>query len=160
MSLNGLVAYIWSMLAIHFPEPDFRFQGTRGQEMIWDRVRRKWVRLTPEEWVRQNFVRYLTLEMKYPQSLIAIEKQIKLGERIKRYDIAVYRETAPWMVIECKEPEVTLDQKVLEQVLRYNSKLTARYLIITNGVMHYGWEVKQGRFITLNTLPIWPLRAE
>ena len=134
------------MLEIQFPEPDFRFQGEKGREMIWDRIRRKWVRLTPEEWVRQNFVRYLTAGKGYPAALIAIEKQIRLGELNKRYDIAVYHNTRPWLVIECKEPEVAIGPKVLEQILRYNSRLTAKYLVLTNGHQHFGWQIQEGRF--------------
>lgn len=144
------------MLAVEFPEPDFRFQGEKGQEMIWDFIRRKWVRLTPEEWVRQNFVRFLTGVKGYPPSLIAIEKQIKLGELSKRYDIAVYYNTEPWLVIECKEPEVPIDQKVLEQILRYNSRLTAQFLILTNGHQHFGWALDSTGFKWLEQLPDWP----
>lgn len=144
------------MLEIQFPEPDFRFQGDQGQEMIWDTIRRKWVRLTPEEWVRQNFVRFLTGGMGYPPSLIAIEKQIRLGEMSKRFDIAVYYNTKPWLVIECKEPDVPIDQKVLEQILRYNSRLTATYLVLTNGYQHFGWEIQSGGFKLLQALPDWP----
>lgn len=148
------------MLLVEFPEPDFRFQGEKGQEMIWDTIRRKWVRLTPEEWVRQNFVRFLTQKKGYPAALIAIEKQIRLAELNKRYDIAVYHEARPWLVIECKEPEVNLDQKVLEQILRYNSSLTAQFLVLTNGRQHFGWAVKQGQFFALQQLPDWPERLE
>jgi hypothetical protein len=144
------------MLAVEFPEPDFRFQGEKGQEMIWDSIRRKWVRLTPEEWVRQNFVRFLTGVKGYPPSLIAIEKQIRLGELSKRYDIAVYYNTEPWLVIECKEPEVPIDQKVLEQILRYNTKLTAQFLILTNGHQHFGWQLENTGFRWLEALPDWP----
>jgi len=144
------------MIQIEFPAPDFRFGGEKGQELIWDSIRRRWVRLTPEEWVRQNVVRYLTKAKGYPQSLIAIEKQIRLGELNKRYDVAVYYNARPWLVIECKEDRVPIDQKVLEQILRYNSKLSASYLVLTNGYQHFGWQIAGGRFISLDAFPDWP----
>lgn len=128
--------------------------------MIWDTIRKKWVRLTPEEWVRQNFVRYLTVSKQYPAALIAIEKQVRLGELSKRYDIAVYYQSRPWLVIECKEPGVPINHKVLEQILRYNSRLTAAYLVLTNGHQHFGWHIKEGRFQLLTALPAWPVSPE
>nr|WP_205195766.1 type I restriction enzyme HsdR N-terminal domain-containing protein [Chitinophaga sp. Cy-1792] len=102
--------------------------------MIFDRFRKRYVVLTPEEWVRQNFLQYLDKVMKYPTALIAIEKEIYLGELKKRFDIVVYnREMTPWMLIECKEMEVPLTQATLEQAVRYNMVLPVQYLTITNG---------------------------
>ena len=90
--------------------------------------------LTPEEWVRQNFLQYLTQIKKYPASLIAIEKEIKLGELKKRFDVVVYdKKGNPWMIIECKEMNVDLSKQVLHQVLRYNITMQVPYLVITNG---------------------------
>lgn len=143
------------MLIVQFPEPEFRIQGSKGQEIIWDSIRRKWVRLTPEEWVRQNFVQYLIRHKNYPASLISVEKEIRLGEMKKRYDIAVYKEAKPWLVIECKELNVPINRQVLEQILRYNARLTASYLVLTNGRMHYGWSITNQEFIPLEELPEW-----
>ena len=105
-----------------------------NSEMIFDEVRRKWVALTPEEWVRQNFLQYLVQVKKYPASLIAVEKEIKLGELKKRFDIVVYDAASkPWMIVECKEMNVELNKQVLDQVLRYNITMQVPYLVLTNG---------------------------
>ncbi|MGB4843150.1 MAG: type I restriction enzyme HsdR N-terminal domain-containing protein, partial [Ferruginibacter sp.] len=113
--------------------------------------------LTPEEWVRQNFLQYLIQIKKYPASLIAIEKEIKLGDLKKRFDIVVYdRNSKPWMIIECKEMNVILDRKVLDQILRYNITMQVPYLIITNGsyCMAVTTENKEMELIT--DLPFFP----
>lgn len=108
--------------------------------MIFDTLRKKWLLLTPEEWVRQNFIQYLILERKFSSSLIAIEKAIQLGELKKRFDILVYdRNHKPWMMIECKSSQVTLTDSTVQQVLRYNLSTPVEYIIVTNGPTTYGW---------------------
>ena len=123
------------MIAIQFPAPDFKITQDNGRDFIFDRFRKKYVVLTPEEWVRQNFLNYLVNTLGYPPSLIGIEKEIKLGELKKRCDIIVYnQQTKPWMIVECKEMTVPLTQVTLEQIIRYHMVLPAAYLVITNGV--------------------------
>ena len=122
------------MIKIEYPAYQPKIKEEEGKELIFDEIRKRWVVLTPEEWVRQNFLQYLMLVKKYPASLIAVEKEIKLGELKKRFDIVVYdKHTKPWMIIECKEMNVALDKTVLDQVLRYNITLQVPYLVITNG---------------------------
>ena len=122
------------MIKIKYPPYQPKIKEEAGKEFIFDEFRKRWVILTPEEWVRQNFLQYLTQTKKYPASLIAIEKEIKLGELKKRFDIVVYDgNTKPWMIVECKEMNVKLDKSVLDQVLRYNTTLNVPYLVITNG---------------------------
>jgi hypothetical protein len=122
------------MIKIEYPPYQPKIKKAGVKEFIFDEIRKRWIILTPEEWVRQNFLQYLTQTKKYPASLIAIEKEIKLGELKKRFDILVYdRNTKPWMIIECKEMDVTLDKSVLDQALRYNISLDVPYLVITNG---------------------------
>ena len=89
------------MIKIQYPKFDFRIKKEDGKEWIFDEFRKQWVRLTPEEWVRQNILQYLVQVKKYPASLIAIEKEITLGELRKRFDILIYRDAKPWMIIEC-----------------------------------------------------------
>ena len=109
------------MIKIDYPPYQPKIKKENKKEFIFDEFRKRWVVLTPEEWVRQNFLQYLTLIKKYPASLIAVEKEIKLGELKKRFDIVVYdSHTKPWMIVECKEMNVALDRTVLDQVLRYN----------------------------------------
>jgi len=122
------------MISINYPEPTFRIKEEDEETFIFDTVRRRWLVLTDEEWVRQNFIGYLIQVMKYPASLIAIEKEIYLGELKKRFDILVYNTNhQPWMLVECKSPEIRMDTPVLEQVLRYGISVPADFLVITNG---------------------------
>lgn len=122
------------MIKIEYPPYQPKIKTEADKEFIFDEFRKRWVVLTPEEWVRQNFLQYLTQIKKYPASLIAIEKEIKLGDLKKRFDIVVYdRNSKPWMIIECKEMNVVLDKKVLDQILRYNITMQVSYLVITNG---------------------------
>jgi hypothetical protein len=142
------------MVAINYPEPDFRIKKEGGKEFIFDTLRKKWLVLTPEEWVRQNFVRYLLQVKNYASSLIAVEKEIKLGELKKRFDILVYNNNhQPWMMIECKAAEIKLDEKVLEQILRYNISLPVKYMVITNGEMTYAWQRKKNRLDLIDEIP-------
>ena len=123
-------------------------------EFIFDEVRKRWVVLTPEEWVRQNFLQYLIHVKKYPASLIAVEKEIKLGELKKRFDVVVYdRNTKPWMIVECKEMDVPLNKSVLDQALRYNMSLHVPYLVITNGSYCMAVLLKDNAMTEISTLP-------
>lgn len=142
------------MVNVNFPEPDFRIKDEGGKEFIFDLLRKKWLLLTPEEWVRQNFIQYLIKIKKYPSTLIAVEKEIQLGEMKKRFDILVYdKNHQPQMMIECKAAEIKLDEKVLEQALRYNISMPVKYIVITNGNATYAWEKENGHLQLLNEIP-------
>jgi hypothetical protein len=141
------------MIKITHPKYDYRLKKEQGKEWIFDPFRKRWIRLTPEEWVRQHFLQYLVQEKKYPDSLIAIEKEIQLGELKKRFDILVYKDAAPWMVIECKEMNVVIDDTTLRQVLNYNITLQAPFIVITNGNSTYGFGIQQGKVTELTQLP-------
>ena len=122
------------MIKINYPEYHPKIKKEKDKEFIFDEVRKRWIILTPEEWVRQNFLQYLIQVKRYPATLIAIEKEIKLGDLKKRFDIVVYGSNSkPWMIIECKEMTVDLSNQVLHQVLRYNITMQVPYLVITNG---------------------------
>lgn len=142
------------MIKIDYPPYQPKIKEENAKEFIYDEFRKRWVLLTPEEWVRQNFLQYLTQVKKYPASLIAIEKEIKLGELKKRFDIVVYdKATKPWMIVECKEMNVALDKSVLDQVLRYNISLNVPYLVITNGSYCIGYDCSQSQLKEINQLP-------
>ncbi len=122
------------MLKIEFPPYQPKIKRVNDKDFIFDEVRKRWVLLTPEEWVRQNFLQYLIFVKKYPASLIAVEKQIRLNDLKKRFDIVVFDQNSqPWMIVECKAMDVPLDKTVLDQVLRYNASLRVQFLVITNG---------------------------
>jgi hypothetical protein len=142
------------MIKLEFPEGRIKTQQRNSINEIFDPVRKKWLLLTPEEWVRQNVIQYLLVIKKYPATLLAVEKEIRLGELKKRCDIVVYnRKSEPWMIIECKEMNVPLSEKTISQVLRYHITLPAKYLIITNGSYCSGFEKKENRFTEINTFP-------
>lgn len=126
------------MIVIEYPQHQFRFKEEDSKEFIFDEIRKQWLRLTPEEWVRQNFLQYLIQTKKYPASLIAVEKEIKLGELKKRCDIVVYKNDKPWMIVECKEMNVPVNNAVASQIFNYNQTLDVAYLIITNGKETFG----------------------
>ena len=128
-----------------YPTFDFKIKEEVGKEVIFDEVRKQWVRLTPEEWVRQNMLQYLMQTLQYPAALIAVERDLKLGELRKRFDILIYnKQHQPWLMIECKAMDVALNENVLQQILRYNMALPVAYLFITNGTSIFGWDVKSG----------------
>ena len=141
------------MILINYPKYPFKIQKEAGKDCIFDPLRKSWIILTPEEWVRQNFIQYLVQEKQYPTSLIAIEKSIQLGELKKRFDIVVYKEDKPWMLIECKEANVEINEKTFDQILQYQQVLDAQYIIMTNGHNTYGAEIKTGSMHYLQSLP-------
>ncbi len=144
------------MIKIIYPEikPSIKREGEK--ELIYCIIRRRWMILTPEEWVRQNFLHYLISVHRYPASLIAVEKQLKLGDLTKRFDIVVYdKNTNPFMIIECKEMNVSLTDNVLMQALRYNASIQARFLIITNGSHCLGFEKRNEAFEEINEIPVF-----
>lgn len=143
------------MLNIRFPEPDFSIKKQGGKEFIFDAIRKKWVRLTPEEWVRQNFLQYLSQVKKYPPALLAIEKEIRVGELKKRCDIVVYKDAQPWMIVECKQPGVALTEDTLMQAIRYNLANCCAYLIISNGHYSRGWYLHHQEAEEMEALPNW-----
>lgn len=126
------------MFSIVFPQHDFRYRQQDGQRYIFDFIRKKYVVLTPEEWVRQHILVYLCEVMRYPKGLISVEKEIKINNLKKRYDIVVYdSDHRPWMLIECKEPEQKIGDDTLQQLLRYYSNLQCPYWLLTNGTQHF-----------------------
>ena len=144
------------MIQVNYPEPVFRFKEENGKEMIFDFIRKQWLFLNEEEWVRQNFIQFLVQELKYPLELIGVEKEIQLGDLKKRFDILVYdRDHKPWMLVECKAGEIDLDVKVLYQVLRYNISMPASFLVITNGNYTYAWEKAGDELKEIQQMPLW-----
>lgn len=144
------------MIAVNFPEPLFRLKKENGVEFIFDTIRRQWLVLNEEEWVRQNFIRYLVQNLHYPSAFIAVEKEIALGELKKRFDILIYdRDHKPWMMVECKAKAINLRDSVLEQLLRYNISVPVSFLIITNGHYTYGWEKIGIDLKLIEQMPLW-----
>jgi hypothetical protein len=143
------------MITVRFPEADFKLKKEGEKHYIFDRIRKTWLLLTEEEWVRQNFVAYLVKELHYPEALIALEKEILLNGLKKRFDILVYdKQHQPWMLVECKAPAVALTEDVLQQALRYTMSVPVEYIVITNGTNTTAWGKKQGGLQLLYGLPL------
>ena len=156
------------MISLNYPSYPFklrknevRVDGTQSKEKakelvknkIFDPFRKKWVQLTPEEWVRQNILQYLTQICNYPIALIAIEKSIQLGELTKRFDILVYKQDKPWMIIECKEANVPINDKTIAQLYQYQQVLEADYLFASNGHETIGAQIKSGKLHAMLHFP-------
>jgi hypothetical protein len=142
------------MVKVEFPAPNFKIKEKDGKEFIFDELRKRWVRLTPEEWVRQNFIQYLIQFKNYPAAFIGIEKEISLGELKKRFDLLVFNKNhRPWMLIECKAMEVDLNENVLQQLIRYNIAMPVEYLVITNGRSTRAYHKYDGNLKALHQLP-------
>ncbi|MBR5391748.1 MAG: type I restriction enzyme HsdR N-terminal domain-containing protein [Prevotella sp.] len=125
------------MYRLNLPSYEIKIAERQGKRMIFDVLRRKYVALTPEEWVRQHFVHYLIEHKQYPQGLLANEVQLQVGDKSLRCDTLLYnKETKPRMIIEYKAPTVALSQKVFDQITVYNYLLHVDYLIVSNGMQH------------------------
>jgi predicted type IV restriction endonuclease len=148
------------MQKLNFPEYSFRFKNSENKVLIFDEIRKKFVVLTPEEWVRQHVVKFLLEEKKYPKSYINVEKNIKINALTKRYDIVVFNpDGSIFLLVECKAPEVSITQNVFDQIARYNLKLNAQYLMVTNGLNNYFCQMnfENEKYIFLKELPLFTL---
>lgn len=126
------------MQKLKLPEARFRIKSHESKFQIFDEVRKKFVALTPEEWVRQHFVNFLITSQNFPAGLIAVEMLVKVNNLSQRADVVVYdKKGKPVIIVECKAPSVPITQTVFNQVARYNSKLNVDYLIVTNGMQHF-----------------------
>jgi len=126
------------MQQLNFPSFSFRFKNSENKVSIFDAIRKKFIILTPEEWVRQHVVQFLMIEKNYPKSLLNVEKVLQVNGLRKRYDIVVYNSDGTiHILIECKAPEVTISQSTFDQIAQYNMTLQSNYLMVTNGLNHY-----------------------
>lgn len=145
------------MEALNFPAYEFRRAEREGKAVIFDPVRRQWVRLTPEEWVRQHLVQYLLQDRGVPAGLVAVEKAFPFEGRTWRADVVAHgrSEGRPLLVAECKAPRVKLTQDAFDQVARYNRVAGARCLVVTNGLSHYCCrrDAETGTYRFLDHLP-------
>ncbi|MDP3929707.1 MAG: type I restriction enzyme HsdR N-terminal domain-containing protein [Bacteroidota bacterium] len=143
------------MQDLNFPKYHFSLKRELEKEYIFDSIRKKWVVLTPEEWVRQHVIAYLVQTERLPASLIAVERMIKYNKLVKRFDVLLYNTLGkPAMLIECKAPEVNLSKETLFQIATYNTVFKVPYLFITNGIMHqvYAWD-ESGKYLALDAFP-------
>ena len=146
------------MQKLNFPTYSFRFKNSENKVSIFDEIRKKFILLTPEEWVRQHVVQFLLQDKKYPKSYINVEKLIKINDLSKRYDVVVFQPNGEiFLLIECNAPEVPISQQTFDQIARYNLVLKAKYLMVTNGLNHYFCQMdfENEKYVFLKELPIY-----
>ena len=146
------------MRQLNFKQYSFRFKNRENKPLIFDVVRKKFMVLTPEEWVRQNTIQYLVKELNIPLSLINVEKQIKLHGTIKRYDIVTFNpDGSIHLIVECKADSIKISQDTFDQIARYNLVLKSTFLMVTNGLNHYycKMDLQNKRYSFLETLPVY-----
>lgn len=147
-----------SMQELNFPQYPFRLKSSENKPLIFDEIRKKFVRLTPEEWVRQHTVAHILNVYHYPISLVNVEKELKLNQVSKRYDVVVFKPNGNiQLIVECKAPKIKINQKTFDQIARYNLALKSDYLMVTNGLNHYycqmDYEAK--KYIFLPDFPVY-----
>ncbi|WP_370390985.1 type I restriction enzyme HsdR N-terminal domain-containing protein [uncultured Winogradskyella sp.] len=144
------------MQNLNFPPFKYRFKSTENNTAIFDVIRKKFVVLQPEEWVRQHCIHYLITEKNYPKSLINVEKELYLNGLKKRYDIVVYNKDGSLnIIVECKAPSVEISQQTFDQIAQYNLVLDASFLMVTNGINHYYCQIDKigERYVFLRDIP-------
>ena len=145
------------MITVPFPPPEFRLKRVGEKQLIFDAIRKKWLSLTAEEWVRQNFIAYLTSIRQYPLSYITVEKELLVNDMKKRFDILVYNKSHhPWLLVECKAQQVPLGENVLQQALRYHLTIPVDFIVITNGSHTLAWKKEGGSLQQIDEIPLWP----
>jgi hypothetical protein len=142
---------------LDLPPFEYRLREAEGRRWIFDTIRKKFVVLTPEEWVRQHVVNYITAHLNYPRALVRIEGGLSYNQLAKRSDIVIYdRAGGPWMVVECKAPTLRVSAQVIHQAAAYNHTLRARYVVVSNGVAHVVCAVENGEVSFLQRWPEFP----
>jgi len=148
------------MQQLNFPLYSFRFKNSENKVSIFDEIRKKFIILTPEEWVRQHTIQFLMTEKKYPKSLINVEKVLNVNGLRKRYDVVVFNpDGSIFILVECKAPEIKTSQATFDQIARYNMTLNAHYLMVTNGHHHYYCQIdlENEQYQFLEDLPSYEL---
>jgi type I site-specific restriction endonuclease len=146
------------MQKLNLPEYIVKTRIIEGQQQIFDEIRRKYVALIPEEWVRQHFINYLLNDRKFPKGLLAVEHPLTINKVNHRADIVAFSSDGkPLVVVECKAPEVAINQSVIQQISRYNILLKAPILILTNGLIHFCVRIDFDRNTssTLDSIPFY-----
>lgn len=144
------------MIQLNLPTFDIKLKGTRQAPQIFDILRRRYIALTPEEWVRQHFVHFLIEHKHYPAALLANEVRLKVGDKTLRADSVLYnKDLRPIMIIEYKAPHIPITQKVFDQISIYNMLLHVDYLVVSNGLQHYACKIDYDskKYLYLEEIP-------
>lgn len=147
-----------TMIKLNFPDYQYSIKSKENKSYIFDPIRKKWLVLNPEEWVRQNCVQFLINEKKIPIGLLQVEKKIEVFNTVKRYDLVVFNtEKKISLLVECKSPSVKITQEAFDQIARYNTVIQSEYLMLTNGLDHFYYQMdfKEKKYIYLTDLPTY-----
>ena len=147
-----------TMIKLNFPDYQYSIKSKENKSYIFDPIRKKWLVLNPEEWVRQNCVQFLINEKKIPIGLLQVEKKIEVFNTVKRYDLVVFNtEKKISLLVECKSPSVKITQEAFDQIARYNTVIQSEYLMLTNGLDHFYYQMdfKEEKYIYLTDLPTY-----
>ena len=148
------------MQKLNLPEYDFKIKAEGETMLIFDNIRKKYVVLTPEEWVRQNFIQYLISEKKFPESLMAVEKKLSVNRQPRRFDLLVYRRNGqPFLMAEFKAPNVKITQDAFDQAVRYNMALQVGFIVVSNGLQHFACQIDytKNSFLYLPEIPCFSI---
>ena len=143
---------------LNLPTYSLTVKSEAGRKHIFDPIRKKYVVLTPEEWVRQNFIQYLIQDRSFPASLIAVEQEFNFNRMKKRSDILVYESTGdPILMVECKSPDTKINERVFEQIGLYNLSYMLPWLVVTNGMQHFCCRLDEntGKYVFMDEIPLW-----
>jgi hypothetical protein len=152
--MSTLASELMIMDNLNLPAYPFRFRTSGQSKEIFDSLRKKYVLLTPEEWVRQHFIMFLKEQLNYPAGFISVERGLLLNDRKKRTDIVIHDSTGkPWMIVECKAPGVKLSQEAFYQAAAYHLKLQVKYLVVTNGMKHFCCKFENEKFTFTESFP-------
>jgi diaminopimelate epimerase len=144
------------MQQLNLPVYPLRLKHNGNSPFVFDEFRSKWLSLTPEEWVRQHFAHYLVQEKKFPKGRMALEYSIQVNKQPRRCDIVYFNEEmAPELIVECKAPDIPINQKVFDQIVRYNFELKVPFLVVTNGIKHFACRIdyKNMKYDFLTEIP-------
>ena len=144
------------MQQLNLPEYHLKIKNENGRTLVFDIIRKKFVVLTPEEWVRQHFIQFLIHEKKYPPALMAVEKQLIINSQPRRFDLLSYnRKGEPFLIAEFKAPDVNITQETFDQAVRYNMALKVKYIVVSNGMQHFACEIiyEKNSFSYLKEIP-------
>lgn len=144
-----------NLVPLNLPQADLKLGRRDNKLMVWDDIRKKYLHLTPEEWVRQHFVHLLINDKGFPATSIALEGGFHLNQKLQRTDILIYKNAKPTLLVECKAPQVAITQTTFDQAARYNLHYKTPYVLLTNGLAHYSAKVdyENGEYNFLTDIP-------
>ena len=142
------------MQELNLPSFQFRFKkNSQDRPCIFDSIRKKWLVFTPEEWVRQNWIRFVVEDLKYPEGIIQIESGLRVNQNQRRSDVLIYQNSKPIVLIECKSPKIKINENTMHQALNYNKVYNVKYIVLTNGLSHQIFLIEDRVIKLLNKLP-------